>query len=287
MPMVEVNGAQLAYEQAGAGPAVVLTHAGVADRRMWAHQFRTLAAEFRVTRWDSRGYGRSGDAAGAVSHHRDLLGLLDALDIERAALVGCSQGGMFSLDVALAEPARVGALVLIGSGLSGHEWPASMVQPIREAVLAAVPAERMTAYAQRRAPATDADIAAIAAVQARFMVAGPGRDPSEVDGGVWATAIALLEGVYRREWSGPVWSTVDLDPPAAGRLGDVRAPTLVINGLADVPAIQQVAGLLTAGIPGARRLDLPATGHLPPLERPAETTAAIRDFLAGLRNPTP
>jgi pimeloyl-ACP methyl ester carboxylesterase len=88
--------------------------------------------------------------------------------------------------------------------------------------------------------------------------------------------------VAGRVRSGPVSSTVDADPPAAGRLGEIRAPTLVVVGLADVAGIQEVADLLTAGIPGARRIDLPDTGHVPPLERPARTSAAIRAHLAGL-----
>ncbi|MCF6476885.1 alpha/beta hydrolase, partial [Nonomuraea sp. MG754425] len=56
-------------------------------------------------------------------------------------------------------------------------------------------------------------------------------------------------------------------------------PTLVVNGLSDVSGIQEVSGLLAAGIPGTRRLDLPGTGHLPPLERPEEVTRALTTFL--------
>lgn len=73
--------------------------------------------------------------------------MLDALGIERAALVGCSMGGAYSVDVALAAPERVTALVLIASGLSGHEWPAEMGALARERILAAVPADRLARYA--------------------------------------------------------------------------------------------------------------------------------------------
>ncbi|GAA3224231.1 alpha/beta fold hydrolase [Nonomuraea helvata] len=69
-------------------------------------------------------------------------------------------------------------------------------------------------------------------------------------------------------------------PHPATRLHEISAPTLVINGLSNVPGIQEVSGLLAKGIPGARRLDLPETGHLPPLERPKEVTAALTAFLA-------
>jgi pimeloyl-ACP methyl ester carboxylesterase len=114
--------------------------------------------------------------------------------------------------------------------------------------------------------------------QARFLVAGPAREPAAVDARAWRMAITMLEGVFRRSWSGPPSTEVPADPPAIGRLSQVRVPTLVVNGLADAPWIQDVSATLASGIAGAQRLDLPDTGHLPPLERPAETTDAIRRF---------
>ncbi|WP_222871559.1 alpha/beta fold hydrolase [Nonomuraea sp. PA05] len=73
-----------------------------------------------------------------------------------------------------------------------------------------------------------------------------------------------------------------VDPAGAAthtRLPEVTAPTLVINGLSDVPGIQEVSALPASGIPGARRLDLPEAGHLPPVERPVEVTEALTTFL--------
>ena len=60
-------------------------------------------------------------------------------------------------------------------------------------------------------------------------------------------------------------------------------PVPVINGLADVPGIQEISGLLADGIPGARRMDLASTWHLPPMERPVEVTGALGEFLAPVR----
>jgi pimeloyl-ACP methyl ester carboxylesterase len=96
MPTVRVNAADLAYDEAGTGQPVVFSHAGIADRWMWDHQLQQLATDHRVIRYDWRGYGDSSDAVGSFAHYRDLLGLLDALDIERAALVGCSMGGAYA-----------------------------------------------------------------------------------------------------------------------------------------------------------------------------------------------
>jgi pimeloyl-ACP methyl ester carboxylesterase len=277
---MRVNGVDLSYEDAGAGPPIVFSHAGIADRRMWEYQFQHLAADHRVIRFDWRGYGQSGDAVGSYAHHEDLLGLLDALEIRRAALVGCSMGGTHSLDVALLAPHRVSALMLICPGLSGHEWPAEMWDHARQLVAAGVPEDRLEAYRQRRGePVREQDVAAMAQAYGRFLVAGPGRAPGDVDPQVWQQALTLIEAVFRRQWSGPPSSERALDPPAVGRLAEVRAPVLLVNGLCDAPWIQDVADTLASGIAGMQRVDLADTGHLPPIERPQEITKALRRFL--------
>lgn len=250
---------------------------------MWDAQFRELAGNHRVVRYDWRGYGESDDAAGEYSHHRDLLALLDALDIEKAVLVGCSMGGAYALDVALAAPERVAGLVLICSGLSGYRWPDSLTTYVAEQVRSVVPADRLAAYDRRDGfPVRERDVQAMAGAHARFLVAGPRRDPSSVDPGVWRAALTMLEEVFRRLWSGPPATEVAADPPAADRLGEVSAPTLVVRGMADPPEMRDLSATLASTIPGAQRVDLADTGHLPPLERPAELTGALRDFLSRL-----
>ncbi|MEU8249716.1 alpha/beta fold hydrolase [Nonomuraea sp. NPDC048916] len=281
--MAMIDDLRIAYDQAGPDDdvAVVFSHAGVADRRMWEHQFQALSRRHRVIRYDWRGHGESGDPGERVCHHEDLLAVLDALGVRRAALVGCSMGGAYAVEAALAAPDRVAALVLICSGLSGHAWPPEMLAQARERVHGAVPADRLARYRGGAAGQVDpADTLAMARAHTLWQVAGPGRGRADLSDEVWEAAVEMCREVFRREWSGPPAAERQLDPPAAGRLHEVTAPTLVINGLSDVPGIQEVSGLLSAGIAGARRLDLPRTGHLPPLERPAEVTAALEGFLA-------
>ncbi|CAM3145948.1 alpha/beta hydrolase [Saccharomonospora xinjiangensis] len=278
MVNIAVNGVRLAYDDLGTGPAVVFVHAGIADRRMWDDQFEALAATHRVVRYDWRGYGESGDARGRFAHYRDLLALLDALDIERATVVGASMGGAYAIDAALAAPHRVSGLVVLGSGLSGHVWPDAMLAAVREHVHSAVPAERLARYREGNAEHIDpGDVAAMALAQARFLVAGPGRDAKTVAPEVWERALAMLDGVFRRLWTAPPHEEETLDPPALGRLPELTVPLTVINGLADAPWIRKVAGLICAGVQQSRRIDLPGVGHLPSMERPSEVTAAILD----------
>ncbi|SDI33896.1 alpha/beta fold hydrolase [Nonomuraea jiangxiensis] len=282
--MLIIDGVAIAYEQAAPPqPAgtVVLLHAGVADMRMWDHQFQALAERYRVIRYDQRGHGRSGDAAGEVCHYQDLLAVMDALEVERAALVGSSMGGAYATEAALAAPARVAGLALIGSGLAGHEWPPEMLDQARERVHSSVPADRLARYREGDAGHVDpADVLAMAEAHTSWQVAGPDRTRDALTDEVWQAAVEMLRLVFERSWTGPRSTERHLVPPAVGRLPEITAPTLVINGLSDVPGIQEVASLLAVGIGGARRIDLPATGHLPPLERPAEVTDALTTFLS-------
>ncbi|MEO3885370.1 alpha/beta fold hydrolase [Nonomuraea sp. B5E05] len=282
--MVTIGGVEIACEEAGPEePAgtVVLAHAGVADMRMWDHQFAALSRRHRVIRYDWRGHGRSGDAEGEVCHHEDLLAVMDAMKIERAALIGCSMGGAYAVEAALAAPGRVVALALISSGLAGHRWPRAMLDQARDRVHASVPPDRLTRYRAGAAGHVDpADVRAMAEAHTLWQVAGPDRGRDALSGEVWAAAVEMCGLVFQRSWSGPRSAERHLDPPAATRLSEIAVPALVVNGLSDVPGIQEVSGLLAEGIPGARRLDLPDTGHLAPLERPAEVTAALTTFLS-------
>ncbi|GAA1034515.1 alpha/beta hydrolase [Virgisporangium ochraceum] len=268
---IEVNGTRLAYDEAGSGPAIVFSHAALADRRMWDHQFEHLTETNRVIRYDWRGYGDSADATGTYSHAEDLLALLDALAVEDATLVGCSMGGGHCVDVALAAPERVTGLVLFCAGLNGRTWPEPMQEYVKEHVRPAVPAERIAAY-QRGEPVRDGDARAMAEAHGRFLIAGPGRDPSTMDAAVYAKAMDMATGVFRRLWSGPPSREKETGPP---NLGGITANTLVVNGTEDAPWIQDLQNEIARTVPRARRVDLPDTGHLPPLERPDESTKLI------------
>ncbi|WP_244933187.1 alpha/beta fold hydrolase [Micromonospora tulbaghiae] len=164
MTKIDINGAQLAYDESGTGTAVVLLHAGIADRRMWRGQIPALAQRHRVIALDLRGYGDSELPPAPFAHHDDVIGLLDALGIEQAALVGCSFGGRVAVDTALAHPERVSALALFGAPVSGNEWSEETEQLWDELVGDVDPE----------------DFAATAAGEVRFWVVGPrtaGRSP--------------------------------------------------------------------------------------------------------------
>lgn len=265
MPFMRVGDASLAYDVEGAGPPVVLLHAGIADRGMWRPVSAALADRYRVLRYDLRGYGESGLPAEPFAHHDDVVGVLDGLGIDRAALVGCSFGGRVALDAALAHGDRVAALVLVGSGVSGHEWSAAA-----------------DALWDRIAGDVDEDdLDALAAAEVRYWVVGPEREPADVDPALLALAATMDRRALAAEAALERVDVRALDPPALGRLAEVGVPALAAAGAADLPDIRALADRLAAEIPHGRRLpDIPGAAHLLPLERPEPLAAAITAFLA-------
>lgn len=111
--LVEVNGAALWYGAYGAGPPVILLHGGLASSETWGAQVQALAKTHRVILIDTRGHGRSTRDGQPFSYDlmaSDVIGVMDRLKIERADLVGWSDGAIVGLALAMKAPERVGRL---------------------------------------------------------------------------------------------------------------------------------------------------------------------------------
>ncbi len=120
---LETNGARIAYDVEGVGPAVVLIHAGVANRSMWDAQVAALKGAYRVIRHDTRGFGATATDAVTFSNRADIAALLDHLGERSAHVLGLSQGAAIALDFALEYPDRVRSLIVAAGGISGYESP--------------------------------------------------------------------------------------------------------------------------------------------------------------------
>ena len=123
---IDVPGGRLFVVDEGGGPPVVLLHAGIVDLRAWdAFVPHLVAGGYRAVRYDARGWGRSTTEEVDYSNRADLVAVLDALGIGRAALVGNSRGGQIAFDTAVEFPDRVVAVVGVGAGLGGFEGQAT------------------------------------------------------------------------------------------------------------------------------------------------------------------
>jgi pimeloyl-ACP methyl ester carboxylesterase len=234
---------------------VLLLHAGIADRRMWAPQIETLyRAGHRVLAPDLPGFGDAALEPGTIDYVDYAAGRLDV----PAAAVGCSFGGRIALELALARPELVERLVLIGAGLGRWEWSE------------AAQAE----FAEEEAAIERGELAEAAASQARMWLA------PEPDTAVRELTEAMTLRSYEQQLplDGQV-TAVWPERSAEDHLGGIGIPTLVAVGSEDVQDIKAMAEKLVAGIPGARLETIEGAGHLPSLERPEELNRLLLDFL--------
>jgi 3-oxoadipate enol-lactonase len=264
----DVNGAKLYYEVAGEGHPLVFLHAGVANLHMWDDQFSVFADHYRVVRYDHRGFGESRAPAGPASAVGDVLGMLTFLNIDKAYLVGCSMGGGMALDFTLAHPEMVDGLVLVGPGISG--MPDTGDDSLH------------ATWEEFQAAAKAGDFDKANELELRVWVDGVGRTPDQVDPAYRAKASAMNRALYDHEDEMNAIEWQPADPPAYPRLETVAAPTLIIVGDRDLAEIQQSVDVLAARIPGAQKVVLHNTAHLPSLELPDQFNRVLGDFLASL-----
>ncbi|MEY9849673.1 3-oxoadipate enol-lactonase [Streptacidiphilus sp. BW17] len=234
---------------------LVLLHAGVGDSRMWDPQWAALVRTGRrVVRCDFRGFGTTPPADGPYREADDVLALMDGLGIERAVLVGSSNGGRVAQDVALDRPDRVGGLALFCAPVPGQQW-----QP------------ELLAFGEREDALLDAgDLDAATELNVVTWL-GPEADDA---------AKASLRTMQRRAFEVQSGLTEDFAAaPVERDLSKIEVPTLVVSGAHDFQDFRDSAARLAAELPDPRRVGLPWAGHLPTMERPDQTTRLLLDFL--------
>lgn len=266
----EINGTQIHYEvrgegatQSGFGTAVTLIHAGIANLTMWDDQMELLSKNFRVLRYDMRGWGETPRPDGDFHHHDDLRALLQHVGIEQTVVIACSFGGKVALDFALAYPEMVSALMLVGAALGGYEWTDEWLAAQDAAVEAA---------------AARGDLAAAAELETQIWFDGPGRKPDQVDPAIRQRAYDLCWHTLALPEGGG--APLPLVPPAIERLGEIQVPVRIIVGQHDVADIHAIGNVLEAGLPMAETVKIMRdTAHLPNMERPSTFNNLALDFL--------
>ena len=266
---VEVSDGTLWIEDVGDGPDVVtLLHPGLWDHRTWDPQMGPLLdAGYRVIRHDLRGYGASSwpIEGKPFSNVRDLAAVLDDRGVTSTALVGCSMGGALAIDFTLTDPGRVWALVPVASGLGGFESTAE-----EEAAFAETEARFFAALDAK-------DHVAAQTVLLEEVWAPLGHD-DEAGRAIWDIA---MDNLHRIQIEDDEIETVEkLDPLAAGRLGEIHVPTLVITASADPPDMRRIGSTIAAGVEGAREVILEDADHVANLRQPEAFDAAVLPFLA-------
>jgi pimeloyl-ACP methyl ester carboxylesterase len=260
---LDTEGGRLHYEDVGEGPAVTLIHPGLWDMRTWDREFARWPSEgLRVIRYDVRGYGRSDFPQSPFSNPADLWALLDALKVERTALVGCSMGGNIAVTFAVEHPERVWALVTVAAGLSGFEWSDEKWEPVWEPIDAAIEAGDLER-------ATDLSLKTWA--------------PLGVDDEAGATIRRIAMDNTQNFALDESGLELSSDPPPITRLEQIDVPTLVVTGDADVQEMTVIGEILASRIPGAVPAVIEGADHVVNVRRPEAFEAVVLPFLLDAR----
>jgi 3-oxoadipate enol-lactonase / 4-carboxymuconolactone decarboxylase len=257
LPFVNFDNTRLFYRLEGVDtrPVLVMSHSLGCDHGQWDHQTRDLLPHFRILRYDMRGHGASDVAPGDYSIERlgrDVLGIVDALAIDKFAFCGLSIGGMIGQWLGASAPERLTRLVLANTS----------------------PRMDTAAMETRRGIVLQSGMTAVAdAVMGRFFTPETLARQNVDIGSVRRT----LLHTDPRGYAGCCAAIRDMDH--AGLLPHIRVPTLIIAGDRDVSTPWTGHGeVLAREIPHARVVHLP-TAHLSNLERPRSFTSALLDFL--------
>jgi pimeloyl-ACP methyl ester carboxylesterase len=250
---------RLPFDEVGSGPALVLLHAGIADRTMWTEHLRPLSeAGYRVVAPDLPGFGDAPVASGEQAPWSAVLQHMDALGIEQAALVGNSFGAAVALRVAAVASERVSALVLISAS-------APTIPPSPE-LLAIWQAEES---ALQRG---DTEAAVAAVVDAWTLPDAP----TGLRDRIAAMQRRAFEHQVSAHEDSDVPDPVEEDPTVLSRLA---VPALAAAGEFDISDFRQGATELGRLMPSGRSAVIPGAGHLAPLETPETFRDLVVEFL--------
>lgn len=258
MPFIERGGVKIHYALSGiaGNPVVAFSNSLGTNFSIWDPQAPAAEKKFQVLRYDTRGHGKSSVTPGPYSIEqlgRDVLTLLDALDIERIHFCGLSLGGMIGMWLGLNAPKRLAKLVLCNTAAkigTAESWNAR-IETVRSSGMKAVAASVVDRW-----------------LTPEFRA----RSPQAAD-----SALRMLEAAPPEGYAACCAAVRDFD--ARDQVSAIRVATLVITGSKD-PATPAADGRFLADhISGARCVELDSS-HLSNVEAPERFTAELIRFLS-------
>ncbi len=260
MPIAEVNGINLAFEQHGEGEPLLFVHGFPLSGRLWEHVIEPLRDDYKLIIPDLRGMGRSqaSESASMATYADDLAGLLDALGESRpAVVVGLSMGGYLTFEFYRRHRERVRGLVLADT-----RCEADSPEKARDR---AAMAERVRA--EGGVVVADAMMDALFGPQASSELRDTWREiiSSTRPQGIIAALAAMAES-----------------PDSTPTLAEIDVPTLIVVGEHDALTPPSAARTMHEGITGSRLEIIPHAGHMVPVEQPVAFSRVLREFLEGL-----
>ena len=257
MATAELGEVSIHYQIAGdAGlPVLVLSHALGVNMAMWEPQVEAFSVHFRLLSYDVRGHGQSSIPSGPYSVEdlgRDVLKLLDALEIQQVSFCGVSMGGLIGQWLGIHAPERIDRLIL--SNTSAYLGPADQFDGRITSVLKADPSETAEMFLRNWFPS----------------------NLLRADGPMIAKIREVLLATDPQGFAGSYAAVRDMDLRRPIAL--ISSPTLVIAGQYDTVTLASHSDLIATTVPGARLVTLPVV-HLSNLELPDVFTRTTLEFL--------
>jgi pimeloyl-ACP methyl ester carboxylesterase len=279
MSITNVNGVDLYWEEHGTGDPLLLVMGLAADSTAWMFQVPAFAERYRTITFDNRGVGRSAKPTGPYTIHQmadDAACLLDALGVSRAHVLGVSMGGMIAQELALRHPERVRSLVLACT----YPEPDPDVERQRQFSVTAL-GGTITATGETRI-----DLQALDPMLFFQHLLPRVFNQSYIDEAL-PRLLQLFGGALQHGFSmeailGQVEAV--MGHRATDRLHQIRVPTLVITGDADLLVPPHSSDVIARHIPGAKLVKVPGGSHGFNFETPDVFNRHVLDFLATARS---
>jgi pimeloyl-ACP methyl ester carboxylesterase len=244
------------FEVRGEGPAVLLVHGGMMDRRMWDPQWEGLGDDVRLIRFDVRGAGQS-PRSEAFHPAEDMLAILDELGVDKAYIVGLSNGGAFAVDFALMYPDRVTKLIVAEPGLTGFQFDASVMQQQLDMI---------TAFRAR-----DTEEAT------RVALSSPAFEHTREHPAAWDLVRRLVQENISSFAMFPLYRYHE--PRAVDALGRLSIPVALIVSEYSGPSALAIADLLERDVPDLVRFTIADAGHMMNLENPQAFNQILKEIV--------
>lgn len=256
----KATGANVYYETKGIGEHLLFIHAGIADSRMWDHEFHVLANHFCVVRLDLPGYGLSEFVGGNLSYNKMIHELLHHLRINKVHILGASFGGKIAIDYYLDHPESCLSLALLSPAIGGWKDSLFLQQFEKEE-------EHLLKNGKKEETAL---------LNYKTWVLG-GREPNAVDPKIKDLVTDMqMQSLTKPEPDAPCVEIEAED--SITKIKDIKIPLLLINGAYDIQDFRDISKFICKEIPSAQRLVLPDAGHLANLESPERFTEIVLNF---------
>lgn len=263
---LDINGGQVFYTVSGDGDPIILIHGNFNDHRIWDEQVNSIFLNYKLIRYDLRGYGLSSTPLSSFSNVEDLRTLVDSLKLYNLTLVGSSLGGGIAVDFTLTYPHLVNNLILVSPSINGNSFPKKMMwQGIKNYLLVRLKGHEKAIESFINNPFW------------QYYFPSKGKEAAR------SKVIHNVRNIRNFCRFSPNLTAV-VKPYAFNRLHEINKPTLIITSDQDHSSNIIVADTLHQIIECSSKITMQGCGHLPFIEEPLEFNQHVLEFISNQKS---